>query len=560
MKNKPLFLGLLALASCGLFIACKKQDINILNTGNFKNTDGTLQAASDFPIGFGADYQPMKGNADYLNTMKTEGSSVTFAYEMKHGAIVKDDGSYDYSNADDQLNIATSAGLQVYGHTLVWHQNQNATYLNGLVGGGGNSGGEQNLISNGDFETWGSTAAGGWLSGTAATGWAVYNFSGIGSFSQGSGANAHGGSYSLAANVTDAANQSNYKLQIASPSFSVTAGQTYTVKFWIKASVAGCNWQGEGRSPSPSTTVSYTGNQSTPTSWSPETFTFTPDATGSTVITFDLASSPLSTTYIDDLTITEGAPVVPPTGQELQDVVDSAMGQFIRNTMTHFAGKVKAWDVVNEPLADNGSLRTSHNTTIPSGATDFFFWSDYLGRSYALKAFQYAHAADPDALLFINDYALESNAPKLDSLIAFVNELKSEGAQVDGIGTQMHINLNTSLSGIDAAFQKLAATGLKIRVSELDIRINPTDKSGFSALPPDPVQLGAQAALYQYVVSSYIKNVPAGQRYGITVWGVDDPESWIVVTQKKSDYPLLFDGNFAKKPAYAGFLQGLKGQ
>jgi endo-1,4-beta-xylanase len=62
------------------------------------------------------------------------------------------------------------------------------------------------------------------------------------------------------------------------------------------------------------------------------------------------------------------------------------------------------------------------------------------------------------------------------------------------------------------------------------------------------------------VVTSYKKNVPAAQQYGITVWGVDDPQSWIITSQKKVDYPLLFDGNFAKKPAYAGFVQGLKGK
>jgi endo-1,4-beta-xylanase len=58
------------------------------------------------------------------------------------------------------------------------------------------------------------------------------------------------------------------------------------------------------------------------------------------------------------------------------------------------------------------------------------------------------------------------------------------------------------------------------------------------------------------VVNSYLKNVPSGQRFGITVWGVDDPESWIILSQGQQDAPLLFDRNFARKPAYAGFLQG----
>ncbi|HXO75487.1 MAG TPA: endo-1,4-beta-xylanase, partial [Puia sp.] len=139
-------------------------------------------------------------------------------------------------------------------------------------------------------------------------------------------------------------------------------------------------------------------------------------------------------------------------------------------------------------------------------------------------------------------------------------ELKAAGAQIDGIGTQMHISILTSNSGIDAAFQKLAATGLKIRISELDVRLNPQDKVGFNSLPVDPTLLAFQADKYKYVVNSYLKNVPSAQRYGITVWGVDDPESWIILSQKKQDAPLLFDKNFAKKPAYSGFLQGLKGK
>jgi endo-1,4-beta-xylanase len=72
----------------------------------------------------------------------------------------------------------------------------------------------------------------------------------------------------------------------------------------------------------------------------------------------------------------------------------------------------------------------------------------------------------------------------------------------------------------------------------------------------DPTLLAFQADKYRYVVSSYIKNVPAAQRYGITVWGVDDPESWIITSQKLQDAPLLFDKNFAKKPAYSGYIQG----
>jgi endo-1,4-beta-xylanase len=120
---------------------------------------------------------------------------------------------------------------------------------------------------------------------------------------------------------------------------------------------------------------------------------------------------------------------------------------------------------------------------LPAGANDWLVWSNYLGRDYALKAFNYAKAADPTALLFINDYNLESRAVKLDSLIAMVTELKGKGAKIDGIGTQMHISRNTSYDGIDQMFKKLAATGLKVHISELDVRINPAVVPGYILTP-----------------------------------------------------------------------------
>ena len=171
-----------------------------------------------------------------------------------------------------------------------------------------------------------------------------------------------------------------------------------------------------------------------------------------------------------------------------------------------------------------------------------------------MKAFKYAQETDPTAELYINDYELESNTEKLDSLIAFVKELKSQGAKVDGIGTQMHISRNTSTPGIDNMMQKLAATGLKIRISELDVK----SMAGTAAPQPTPELLGYQALMCKYVVASYLKYIPAAQQAGITIWGVNDKNSWLYNDGK--EYPLLYDNNYNKKPAYGGMLQGLTGK
>ncbi|MBK6938509.1 MAG: endo-1,4-beta-xylanase [Chitinophagaceae bacterium] len=96
-----------------------------------------------------------------------------------------------------------------------------------------------------------------------------------------------------------------------------------------------------------------------------------------------------------------------PTGAAVAAKLDELLGKYITPMVTRYKSKVKAWDVVNELLADDGNLRNNANSPAPAGRNDWFVWSNYLGRDYALKAFNYAAAADPTALLFINDYNLE---------------------------------------------------------------------------------------------------------------------------------------------------------
>jgi len=104
-------------------------------------------------------------------------------------------------------------------------------------------------------------------------------------------------------------------------------------------------------------------------------------------------------------------------------------------------------------------------------------------------------------------------------------------------------------------FAQLAATGLKVHVSELDIRINPGNSNPFTVTPE---LLDQQAQKYKYVAQSYKNNVPAAKRYGITVWNVTDADSWIVTSMGQNDFPCLFDAGYNKKPACNQFSVGLK--
>ena len=185
-------------------------------------------------------------------------------------------------------------------------------------------------------------------------------------------------------------------------------------------------------------------------------------------------------------------------------------------------------------------------------ADDEFYWQDYMGKDYAVEAFklarQYGNATDK---LFINDYNLEYNLAKCDGLIAYVQYIESQGATVDGIGTQMHISITENKDNIAQMFQKLAATGKLIKVSELDITVNTAS--------PTADQLAQQAEMYQYVFDMYFKYIPVAQQYGITIWSVSDNvlehEYWL-----PNDAPNVWDANYARKHAYKGVADGLAGR
>jgi endo-1,4-beta-xylanase len=454
----------------------------------------------------------------------------------------------------------------VYGHVLLWHQQQNTVYLNAAAGG---SYVGPNIANNPGFETW-TTAT------SAPDTWTYANGSTY--FSQTTAAaNVHSGSYALAVGGYGANGGSGWRVQLKT-TIPTIVGHKYTISFWAKGStigltggpgnpnIGGCYWQGEWDA---SGSVKYTGDQQiTSTAWTKYDMKFdgstvTPAAaTTSTAIQFDMGTIAIGeTVWLDDVVINDYTQDSIDAAANASNKIlvaarlDSVMQLWIQGNavapgiVTHYKGKIPAWDVANEVMTDAGVIRDNKNTSAGNG---IYVWTDILGKTGIVNAFKYAHAADPAAKLFINDYNLEASKAKTDSMVALVNYLKSKGAQVDGIGTQMHCSLSSSYAGIDYMFQQLAATGLLVKITELDVTMS---ASALDHTVGDPITLGYQANMYKYIISSYMKNVPAAQRYGITVWGVDDPDSW-----RASQLPLLWDKNFAKKPAYSGFLQGLKQQ
>jgi endo-1,4-beta-xylanase len=528
--------------------SCKKepdQSVNPPPPGNTPDTTGTLRESTRtvFPnVGMAVTYDKMATTPAYLATVKREVNNVTFGNELKEGFVTGNGGAFDYTTADALYTLCAANGLEVFGHTLVWHSQQNVTYLKSLINGSANGTPGPDLLAaaNGSFEAGSGNSFSGWNN--------LVNGSAVAVFSETAGNNS---TRALRVAVTTPGANA-YDIQSIGPTFNVTSGHTVQFSIDLKASVP------NGKVRVVVQNNAYLQYDITPTtSWATYRFSLVVNEPSPSIRLNFPASGEYS---VDHIVVNEVTPAGPLSPSQASAAIDAEMKRYITTTMNHYAGKIKAWDVANEVLVDNGALRTSANHTIPA-ANQFseFLYGDYLGtkydtNNYVLKAFQYAKAADPTVLRFINDYNLEYARSKTDGMVELVNFINSQGNLVDGIGTQMHISLTTQKANIDYSFQKLASTGLKIRISELDIALNTSRSASYVV---SAQVLSAQQEMYKYVLQSYIKNVPAAQRHGVTVWGVADTDSWIN-TSATPDAPLLFDKDYRKKAAYAGFRAGLK--
>lgn len=205
---------------------------------------------------------------------------------------------------------------------------------------------------------------------------------------------------------------------------------------------------------------------------------------------------------------------------------------YIHNVVAHWQGKIASWDVVDEAMGDDGRLKTG-------------FWFDRLGADYIELAFQYAHEADPEALLFYNDYGHESNPVKRKAISDLLLRLKQKGVPVDGTGLQMHTTVHQQPDDIREAILEAAHTDMLVHVSALDVAVNPDRLSHFSLTDK---LLRKQKAVYKEVVKAMLE-VPSVQRYGITLGGVADSDS-LKQLNGYPDWPLLFDSFYQRKPGY----------
>ena len=470
---------------------------------------------------------------------------IALGYEMKHGAVVQANGTLLLDNVTKLLETAKAAGTSVYGHTLCWHANQNATYLKSMIAPDvtASTGPGWDLITTADFESDASN-------NFQANANAITSYTALGGGFNGVG---------RALKITNASVRTNdweaqFFLRFAP---AAVLGEKYTLKMDVRADVSASYPTQAHVTPGAYKHWDFFGTISATPTWTTyiREITVTADMATCGAIAFNLGKT-ATNFYFDNITLTKynatGSVQTKEKAPELKKtIITNALDKWMSGMLTASKPYVKAWDVVNEPMDDGRpyELKTGVGKTV---ATDEFYWQDYMGKDYAVTAFQLARKyGNPSDILFINDYNLEYNLDKCRGIIAYVNYIEGKGAKVDGIGTQMHIDIKSDKIKIIEMFKLLAATKKLIKISELDIGL-----AGVRTAGATQEHYKAQAEMYKYVIDKYFELIPVSQRYGITLWSpLDSPanSSW------RADDPIgIWTQQYVRKIAYSYVAESIK--
>jgi endo-1,4-beta-xylanase len=226
-------------------------------------------------------------------------------------------------------------------------------------------------------------------------------------------------------------------------------------------------------------------------------------------------------------------------GEANRQELNAILEHHIKTVVGNYAGQVKVWDVVNEPLADDGTHRTDS------------LWQRRLGDDYIASSFRWAHEADPGAELYLNEYGIEMDSAKARALYELVKSLRAQGVPVDGVGFQTHQMLGAErLSALSNVMRQFADLGLDVAITELDVRI--------PGVPATSEQLEQQAMAFAAAVKACL-SVPRCR--SITTWGFTDKYSWMTNNPDPGytgwGEATLLDASYAKKPAYNAMLSTL---
>ncbi len=241
-----------------------------------------------------------------------------------------------------------------------------------------------------------------------------------------------------------------------------------------------------------------------------------------------------------------------------RDTLLERLRDHIHTVVGRYRGRIRGWDVVNEALNEDGTLRRTP-------------WLAILGDDYLASAYRFAREADPDAELYYNDYSLE-NAPKRRGAVQLVKRLRDQGVTITAVGLQGHNRMDwPSAAQEDSTIDAFAGAGFRVMITELDVDVLPratrapgadladTTASRSALNPfvnalPDSLQR-ALARRYAELFGSYLRH--RGTVARVTFWGVTDRDSWLNnwPVRGRTNYPLLFDRDGRPKPAFAAVVQ-----
>lgn len=220
-----------------------------------------------------------------------------------------------------------------------------------------------------------------------------------------------------------------------------------------------------------------------------------------------------------------------------RDQAIAILKNHIETVVKHYRGNVIAWDVVNEPF-DGGHLRDT-------------YWLRTIGPEYIAMAFTWAHEADPNAKLYLNDYEDDVIGARFDAIYNLVTSLRKQHVPIDGVGMEMHLGFGAPADphAVAVNMSRLKAVGLKAEVTEIDVQT-------YNLPGAMQDKLNEQATIYREMATT-CRN--AGNCDAFITWGVTDRHTWLTAATGRTDIPLLFDRNYNAKPAYFAVKDALYG-
>ncbi|RZS97818.1 endo-1,4-beta-xylanase [Cecembia calidifontis] len=385
-----------------------------------------------------------------------------------------------------------------------------------------------NLISNGDFEN-----------GIAWGGWGNNSVRGV--TEDGLGVGNQGRAFF----VTNPSRTGGFwevqtLYQLAAP---VNNGETYRLSFWVRGDAEGVI---RPELQSPNFSSDGFGQVFVTTDWRFVTLTTTVSASDRNRFIISYGEF-AGTVFIDQVVLSSASnsggstTIVEKTAFEKTSIISSQMQNWISQFVSQTRNSITVREVVSDPISESNpsQIRTGVGLTLGDGE---FYWQDFLGKDYAVEAFKLARQhGNPSDILFISESGMESNLAKCQALIDYVAYIEQNGGKVDGIAAKIILNPNSNLENVAAMFRLLAATGKKIKISALEVRLNDTN--------PSLVALINQGQIYREVIDYYMTLVPANQRFGVTfsapIDGTDAARAG------------LWTSSLNRKHAYAGVAQGL---